>query len=133
MNDEQVAGLLAYVAAIDPRVRRNDPAERRLQVRAWCRQLAGVDFDAACAAADVHYAAPGASAILPGDVRHGARGSEAARHPSARPAAEVLAEQARVAAVDAGPYRREWKAMLDELAAKRALPGEPSSGAEAAG
>lgn len=139
MNIEQVAALLAYASAADPRIRRNDPDERRLQVRFWHGQLTSVDFDAACRAIDTHYSQAGVDAILPGDVRSGARGSE---HPAYRPlrdaieAADRAAGGASMPALPAGAEARaaaqEARARLTEaldmVAAKRVIPAESPTG-----
>lgn len=115
MNADQVAALLAYASAADPRIRRNDPDERRLQIRFWHGQLAAMDFDAACRAVEAHYSRAGVDAVLPGDVRQGAK-----EHPSSRPLAEVIRE---LPASGEGPGRAEYRQALAEFAAKRALPG----------
>lgn len=106
MTPEQTAALLAYASAADPRIRRKDPEELRLQVRFWHGQLADVDPAAAKRAVEAHYAAAGADAILPGDVRSGARGSDAARHPSARSVAEALDAAGGARELDAAPADR---------------------------
>lgn len=73
MTPDETAALLAYASAIDPRIRRNDPAERRLQVAAWHTQLADVQPADAKTAVDAHYARAGADAALPGDIATRAR------------------------------------------------------------
>lgn len=128
MTPEEVAGLLAYASAVDPRIRRKDPAELLLQVEAWHTQLAQVALGPAKQAVDAHYSRPGVDAILPGDVRHGAGDSAQARHPSARPMREVIAELDAVPAVDTGPYRRELRAMLARQSARWALPSADGAG-----
>jgi hypothetical protein len=79
MTPEQTVALLAYASAIDARIRRNDPQERQLQVRAWQTQLAAVDPQDAAAAVDTHYAQPNVSAAMPGDIAGRARAIRAAR------------------------------------------------------
>lgn len=79
MTPEQTMALLGYASSIDPRVRRNDPAERQLQIRAWHSQLAAIEPSDAAAAVDAHYAQPGAAAALPGDIAGRARAIKAAR------------------------------------------------------
>jgi hypothetical protein len=106
MTPEQTAALLAYASAADPRIRRKDPDELRLQVRFWHGQLSDVDPDPARRAVEAHYRQAGADAILPGDVRAGARGSDATRHPSARTPAEALAAASGGRELDAAPADR---------------------------
>jgi hypothetical protein len=93
MTPEQTAALLSYAAAIDPRIRRNDPDERRLQAVAWHAQLRIVDPDPARAAVDAHYARAGADALMPGDIRERVtdRGSAQDQHPAYRPLADAVA------------------------------------------
>lgn len=70
MTPNEVAALLTYASALDPRVRRTDAEQRQLQVAAWHAQMAevpvsGVDMR------DVvngHYARSGADALMPADV-----------------------------------------------------------------
>ncbi len=69
MTPDEVLALIAYASAIDPRVRRNDPAEGDLQVEGWHAQLGRFDFAVARAAVDGHYARADAQAVLPGDIR----------------------------------------------------------------
>jgi hypothetical protein len=118
MTPDQTAALLAYAAAIDPRIRRNDPDERRLQAAAWHTQLRHIDPDPARRAVDAHYARPRADAALPGDIRHGAQAfTEPTRLPQLPPVPEVpsLAVQANKARL----YR-----LIATIAAKRAVPGD---------
>lgn len=142
MNAEQVAALLAYASAADPRIRRNDPDELRLQVRFWHGQLAGVDFDAARGAVDAHYSRAGVDAVLPGDVRAGARGSETDRHPAYRPLRDAVAASDRAAGgpptaalppgtadrMSVAEARARLGAALSAIAAKRAVPAESPTG-----
>lgn len=69
MTPAEVAALLAYAAAIDPRNRRKDDRDRALQVTAWHAQLERADLADARAAVDAHYAQPGAEPPVPGDIR----------------------------------------------------------------
>ncbi len=69
MTQDEVRALLAYASAIDPRVRRNDSAERSAQTSAWHSLLGRYLFSDARAAVDEHYSRAAADAILPGDVR----------------------------------------------------------------
>lgn len=97
MTPEQTAALLGYISATDPRVRRNDPDERRLQIRAWHTQLADIDPRDAAAAADAHYAQPGPTAALPGDIAGRARAATTARR---RTNLEQAGDAAALPAVD---------------------------------
>lgn len=92
MNLDQVKAVLAYASATDPRIRRNDPAERELQAQAWARHLGNVDQEAAVAAIDGYYARAGVDAILPGDIRAyvADRGSAQDQHPAYRPLADSI-------------------------------------------
>lgn len=92
MTPEEIQALLGYASAIDPRIRRNDPDERMLQVRAWHKILATTPFDDAREAVDRHYAAPDADALMPGDVKAGAGQTSTSRLPAYRPMREVLAD-----------------------------------------
>lgn len=69
MTPQQVQALLGYASAIDPRIRRNDPGERQLQVAAWHAQLQHTDPADARAAVDAHYARPTPEPPMPGDIR----------------------------------------------------------------
>jgi hypothetical protein len=136
MTPEEVAALLAYASAADPRIRRKDPEELRLQVRFWHGQLVNVDLAAARRAVEAHYAQPGVDAVLPGDVRSGARGSDAERHPAYRPLREAISAADEAAggspmpALPPGPGDRQsveeararLAAAFDRVAAARALP-----------
>lgn len=123
MNRQQATAALAYAAALDPRVRRNDPRECELQIDAWHAILDRTDLPAAINAIRAHYAQPAAPAVMPGDIRQTA----ADRHPSARPAREVIAELEHheppvgptITAADA---RARIAQIVDRIAAKRALP-----------
>ncbi len=123
MTPEQVAALLGYAAATDPRIRRNDPDERRLQVQAWARHLANVDQEAAIAAVDGYYAQPGVDAILPGNIRAVAasgppRGADAALATTeAGPGDRLAADRTDQPALTAGPEdaareRAEFRAKM---------------------
>lgn len=87
MTPDEVQAVLAYASAVDPRIRRNDPAERQLQVAAWHAQLQHVDVGDAKAAVDRHYSAVGADALMPAQVR-ALIGAE--QHPGYRPLTEAL-------------------------------------------
>jgi hypothetical protein len=141
MTPEETAKLLAYASAVDPRIRRKDPDELRLQIVAWHKQLGSVPLEPARAAVDAHYAAGGVDAILPGDVRSAASGSAAERHPSARSVAEALAEIEAQVVGDRTPVelppgmdepaareaaRARVEQALRQVAAQRALPDESS-------
>lgn len=69
MTPTDVQRVLAYASAVDPRVRRNDPDERTLQVAAWHTQLAPYGIADARVAVDRHYALPDPPALLPGRLR----------------------------------------------------------------
>ncbi|MFG3276195.1 zinc finger domain-containing protein [Streptomyces luteogriseus] len=55
MEPEQVPQLIAQIALADPRVRREDPTERRAQILMWAGILADVPYDAALQYATEHY------------------------------------------------------------------------------
>lgn len=55
MTPDQIPQLLAEIALADPRVRRDDPYERRAQVKLWAAALRDVPYDAALDAAGRHY------------------------------------------------------------------------------
>jgi hypothetical protein len=142
VQPNEVAGLLAYASALDPRVRRVEPEQRQAQVVAWSTLLHDVDPAAARDAIAAHYSRAGVDAVLPGDVRSGARGSETARHPAYRPLAESVAAAdaaaggSRMPALPAGAEARaaaeEARARLGEaldlLAAKRVIPPDSPTG-----
>jgi hypothetical protein len=69
VTPDEVRTVLAYASAIDPRIRRNDPDERRLQVAAWHAQLGALDITDARVAIDQHYAADDPPALMPGRLR----------------------------------------------------------------
>lgn len=69
MTPNETAALLQYASSLDPRIGRTDPTQRKPQVTAWHAVLAAVTLADARAAADAHYAKPGADALMPGDVR----------------------------------------------------------------
>lgn len=56
MNPEQIPQLIAQIALADPRVRREDPTERRAQIYMWAGILTDVPYDYAITAAHKHYA-----------------------------------------------------------------------------
>lgn len=70
MTPDEIRALLAYASAIDPRIRRNDPYERQLQVTAWHTQLERTDPNDARAAIDAHYARPITEPPMPGNIRN---------------------------------------------------------------
>ena len=55
MTPDQIPQLLAEIALADPRVRRDDPFERRAQIKLWAAALAEVPYDDALDAAGRHY------------------------------------------------------------------------------
>ena len=101
MTPDQTRALLGYASSIDPRIRRNDPAERQLQVTAWHTQLQHIAAEDARAAVDAYYAAPVHDAALPGHIRG-----------LAVAAANDRAERNSAAAAITGP---ELKPMPDEV------------------
>lgn len=56
MNPSDIPRLLAEIALADPRVRREDPTERRGQIKMWAGILTDVPYDFAIHAAQRHYA-----------------------------------------------------------------------------
>lgn len=125
MNLDQVKAVLAYASATDPRIRRNDPAERELQAQAWARHLGNVDQEAAVAAIDGYYARAGVDAILPGDIRATAssgppRGAAAAiAHAEGGPGDRLAADRDQ-RALPAGPEdaareRAEFRARMQAI------------------
>lgn len=56
MEPEQIPQLIAQIALADPRVRRENPTERRAQTIMWAGILTGVPYDYAVQAAQEHYA-----------------------------------------------------------------------------
>lgn len=125
MNPDQVKAVLAYASATDPRIRRNDPAERELQAQAWSRHLGNIDQKAAVAAIDGYYARAGVDAILPGDIRATAssgppRGAAAAIATAEGGPSDRLAADRDQRALPAGPEdaareRAEFKARMREI------------------
>lgn len=108
MTPNEVAVLLTYASAVDPRVRRVDAEQRRLQVTAWHAQLADCDPGDAQAAVDRHYAAADPEALLPGRVRSliaGIRAERLAARPEAEPDADPDDWRAYRAALRAGRAR----------------------------
>lgn len=67
MDATQIPQLIAQIALADPRVRREDPTERRAQIIMWAGILAEVSFDFAVQAAQAHYA-QSQWPIAPGDI-----------------------------------------------------------------
>lgn len=67
MDPEQIPQLIAQIALADPRVKREDPKERRAQILMWAGILADVPLDYAVAAAHRHYARS-TWPILPADI-----------------------------------------------------------------
>ncbi|MFJ8146605.1 hypothetical protein ACIQ6R_16260 [Streptomyces sp. NPDC096048] len=55
MEPEQIPQLIAQIALADPRVRREDPTERRAQILMWAGILADVPYDTALQYAQEHY------------------------------------------------------------------------------
>lgn len=55
MEPEQVPQLIAQIGLADPRVRREDPTERRAQIHMWAGILADVPYDTALQYATEHY------------------------------------------------------------------------------
>ncbi|MEU2799023.1 hypothetical protein [Streptomyces sp. NPDC007117] len=67
MDPEQIPQLIAQIALADPRVKREDPKERRAQILMWAGILADVPYNYAVAAAHRHYA-KSTWPILPADI-----------------------------------------------------------------
>lgn len=67
MEPEQIPQLLAEIALADPRVRRENPIERRAQVLMWAGILADVPYDDAVRYAHEHYT-KSTFPILPADI-----------------------------------------------------------------
>jgi hypothetical protein len=112
MTPNEVGATIAYAAALDPRVGRNEPNARSLQIAAWSQQLAPVTSLAdAKAAVDAHYAQPGVQALMPADV---VRGVKAIR--TARLEKVALEPPAEVDPDDPEAYRR-WLAAATRQAA----------------
>lgn len=85
MNHDDVGRLLAYAAAFDKRtVGRSD-------VLAWHDAIGDLDYEPAKLAVRNWYR-ENDGWVMPAHIRRAVRGSDADRHPSARPAREVLAE-----------------------------------------
>jgi hypothetical protein len=85
MTRGDVARLLAYIAAFDKRTLGD------ADVLAWHDALDDLDYEPAKAAVRDWYREHDGW-IMPAHIRRAIRGSEADRHPSARPAREVIAE-----------------------------------------
>ncbi|MFJ4799181.1 zinc finger domain-containing protein [Kitasatospora purpeofusca] len=67
MTPDQIPKLLAEIALADPRVRRDDPTERRAQAKMWAGILAETPYEFALRAAHEHYRAS-QWPILPADI-----------------------------------------------------------------
>jgi hypothetical protein len=67
MNPEHIPELIAKIAMADPRVKRDDPIERRAQLQMWAGILADVPHGFAVQAAQDHYA-NSQWPIVPGDI-----------------------------------------------------------------
>ncbi|MEU3507628.1 hypothetical protein ABZ733_06830 [Streptomyces longwoodensis] len=67
MKPEYIPELIAKIALADPRIRREDPVERRAQIHMWAGILADVPYDFALQAAQAHYAVS-QWPIVPGDI-----------------------------------------------------------------
>jgi hypothetical protein len=67
MNPEYIPELIAKIAMADPRVKRDDPIERRAQLQMWAGILADVPMEFAVQAAQQHYA-DSQWPIVPGDI-----------------------------------------------------------------
>ncbi|WP_328902320.1 hypothetical protein OHR86_22530 [Streptomyces sp. NBC_00441] len=67
MDAEQIPQLIAEIALADPRVKRDDPLERRAQIVMWAGILADVPYTYALTAAQRHYARS-TWPILPADI-----------------------------------------------------------------
>jgi hypothetical protein len=67
MNPSQIPQLIAEIALADPRIRREDPTERRGQIHMWAGILTDVPYDFAIQAAHRHYA-QSQWPILPADI-----------------------------------------------------------------
>jgi hypothetical protein len=67
MEPEQIPQLIAQIALADPRVRREDPTERRAQILMWAGILTDVPYDFAVHAAQQHYATS-TWPILPAEI-----------------------------------------------------------------
>lgn len=67
MDPADIPQLIAQIALADPRVRREDPTERRAQALMWAGVLTDVPHDFALQAAQQHYATS-QWPITPGDI-----------------------------------------------------------------
>lgn len=67
MEPELIPQLIAQIALADPRVRREDPTERRAMTLMWAGILADVPYDFALQAAQAHYA-KSQWPIVPADI-----------------------------------------------------------------
>jgi hypothetical protein len=128
MTPREVLTVLAYAGGIDPRVRRNDPDETRLQVDAWYAQLRDVPAGDARAAVHAHYARSGVDALMPADVR-----SRVAATRSDRIQRAELDPPAGLDPDDTAAYRAWMLASLRAVADGRPLPARPVLGARPVG
>jgi hypothetical protein len=119
VTPSEAVAVLAYVSAIDPRVRRSDSGELRLLERAWSTHLADIDTADAIAAVDAHYARPGAAMAMPGDV---AGRVHAQRVGQRRDALERTGAEREAAALDAADADN-IPAYLATLRHARGVPG----------
>lgn len=85
MTRGDVARLLAYMAAFDKRTLGD------ADVLAWFDAIGDLDYELAKVAIRNWYREQD-TFVMPAHIRRAVRGSEADRHPSARPVREVLAE-----------------------------------------
>lgn len=67
MEARHIPELIAKIALADPRIRREDPVERRAQIHMWAGILADVPYDFAVQAVQQHYATS-QWPIAPGDI-----------------------------------------------------------------
>jgi len=134
VTPDEVTALLAYASALDPRIRRNDPYERQMQVKAWHRLLDDVAADDAIRLTDRHYMYPGAEPLMPGNLRRRI-GEDPDRLPCAAPLRQYLAG-ASVKGLEHieleerernGRGRRAYEEAMAEFNAKRSLPDARST------
>jgi hypothetical protein len=132
VTPDQIPQLLAEIALADARVRRDDPIERRAQIKLWAGALADVPYDAALDAAGRHYGRsqwPVTPAEIAAIVRADAR-DRIERHTDPTPAAspddpqlwmdELREQRAAVAAGQAAPS--DHRAALGRRRPTAALP-----------
>ncbi len=131
MMPTEVTALLAYAAAVDPRVRRSTPQERQLQEAAWFQQLQSVAAQAAKDAVDMHYAKAGVEVVMPGDVRVLARGNQAPYYkPLADSIAALPAAEERTDGSALGWGRGQLQVAMDALAERWNANGMQQVGSE---